>query len=259
MNDFAELMKMLDDIENAAIELNIEVEVKNSKSTDSGKSYTSDSGEEKIAKQKARNARANAKKDIQKQKSIYTEKRRELQKIVSEKARVANKRLDRLAKNNLQMQSAYRQWLQQGGKRFSTRGMSYQELQSEYWRVMNFLNSETSTVRGAVNHLRNMVGSITSKLTAKEIKSMSIQELQSFTKNYWNTYNAIQYIYEQANMNAKKLDSQRIIQMVDEYIEQANIDVLSDDLDLSDLEDLGQFILQYEAAENALDSVLSLW
>ena len=71
----------------------------------------------------------------------------ELRQAVSRLASTANKRLQRLSKNDL-ISPAQIEAKESGGK-FSTRGKSELELQVEFRRVSNFLAQRTSTVTGA--------------------------------------------------------------------------------------------------------------
>ena len=68
----------------------------------------------------------------------------------------ANKRLRRLSKKGWKTR-AYKKAVQTGGKFHNRRGASYKEKAREYQRVKNFLNSETSTVRGSKKVLKEML------------------------------------------------------------------------------------------------------
>lgn len=68
----------------------------------------------------------------------------------------ANKRLRRLAKKGWKTR-AYNKAVKTGGKFHNRRGASYKEKAREYQRVKNFLNSETSTVRGSKKVLKQML------------------------------------------------------------------------------------------------------
>ena len=85
-----------------------------------------------------------------------TEQYKELRKEVSRMASMANKRIDRLERNNLTMLPAYQAWEQNGSVRFSVKGKSYEETQAEYWRLKKFLDDRTSTVKQANDFLREM-------------------------------------------------------------------------------------------------------
>lgn len=68
----------------------------------------------------------------------------------------ANKRLRRLSKKGWKTR-AYKKAVQTGGKFHNRRGASYKEKAREYQRVKNFLNSDTSTVRGSKKVLKQML------------------------------------------------------------------------------------------------------
>ena len=68
----------------------------------------------------------------------------------------ANKRLRRLSKKGWKTR-AYKKAVQTGGKFHNRRGASYKEKSREYQRVKNFLNSDTSTVRGSKKVLKQML------------------------------------------------------------------------------------------------------
>lgn len=68
----------------------------------------------------------------------------------------ANKRLRRLSKKGWKTR-AYKKAVQTGGKFHNRRGSSYKEKAREYQRVKNFLNSDTSTVRGSKKVLKQML------------------------------------------------------------------------------------------------------
>lgn len=68
----------------------------------------------------------------------------------------ANKRLRRLSKKGWKTR-AYKKAVKTGGKFHNRRGASYKEKAREYQRVKNFLNSDTSTVRGSKKVLKQML------------------------------------------------------------------------------------------------------
>lgn len=87
---------------------------------------------------------------------VASDKYKELRKEVSRMASMANKRIDRLERNNLTMLPAYKAWAENGAVRFSVKGKTYQETQAEYWRLKNFLDDRTSTVKQANQFLKEM-------------------------------------------------------------------------------------------------------
>src|SRR5699024_7792951 len=74
----------------------------------------------------------------------------------SRKAAMANKRIDRLIERGLTDSPAYQKWVKDGSHRFGVRGKDYNQVQAEVARLNNFLNSETSTIRGFDAVLKNL-------------------------------------------------------------------------------------------------------
>ena len=68
----------------------------------------------------------------------------------------ANKRLQKKKKKGWKTR-AYKKAVKTGGQFHNRRGASYKEKAREYQRVKNFLNSETSTVRGSKKVLKDML------------------------------------------------------------------------------------------------------
>ena len=101
---------------------------------------------------------------------------------VSQLAGIANKRLDRLEKNELTSSPAYQKWEQNGSHRFSVSGKSYSEVQSEYWRVKDFLEMRTSSVTGTKAVLQEIATNIGwGKIDFTDIASTQEQLSNFFT------------------------------------------------------------------------------
>lgn len=81
---------------------------------------------------------------------------RAYRKEASRKASLANKRVARLESAGLQDSPAYQAYIDGGGGKFSVKGKTHRQLQSEVARLDRLINSETSTVRGAINVLKNI-------------------------------------------------------------------------------------------------------
>lgn len=88
------------------------------------------------------------------------DKIREYKKEISKKVSLANKRIRRLEANDLKDSPAYQIYLKEGGKPFSVRGKTFNELQHEEARLNKFINSLTSTVRGINKHLKDVAKTI---------------------------------------------------------------------------------------------------
>lgn len=149
---------------------------------------------------------------------VASEEYKILKKEVSRMASMANKRLRRLEKNELTHLPAYKAWEENGGIKFSVAGKSHKQLQSEYWRLKNFLNAKTSTVRSANNFLKDMA-----KNTG--IKYRGLADLKTKTQKFFELANKIKQYYRNAEKSALALDYQKIWQQINQQIQQGIISI----------------------------------
>lgn len=149
-----------------------------------------------------------------------TNKYKELRKEVSRMASMANKRIDRLERNNLTMLPAYQAWEQNGSVRFSVKGKSYEETQAEYWRLKKFLDDRTSTVKQANDFLREMAENT-------GIQYNGIEDLKTKSAKFFELADLIKQYNQSINQSAQALDYQKIWKDINTYI-------LDTDADLSD-------------------------
>lgn len=144
----------------------------------------------------------------------------ELKKEVSRMASMANKRINRLESNNLQMLPAYREWQEHGAIKFSVRGKNYNQLQSEYWRLKHFLDDRTSTVREANKFLREMAENT-------GIKYKGLEDLKNKSTKFFELAEKIKQYNISINQSAQALDYQKIWQQINTYINSTNADLAS--------------------------------
>lgn len=144
----------------------------------------------------------------------------ELKKEVSRMASMANKRINRLESNNLQMLPAYREWQEHGAIKFSVRGKNYNQLQSEYWRLKHFLDDRTSTVRQANKFLREMAENT-------GIKYKGLEDLKNKSAKFFELAEKIKQYNMSINQSAQALDYQKIWQQINTYINSTNADLTS--------------------------------
>ena len=149
---------------------------------------------------------------------LASEEYKILKKEVSRMASMANKRLKRLEKNELTHLPAYKAWEENGGVKFSVAGKNHKQLQSEYWRLKNFLNAKTSTVRSANNFLKDMA-----KNTG--IKYNGLADLKNKTQKFFELASKIKQYYKNAEKSALALDYQKIWQQINEQIKQGIISI----------------------------------
>lgn len=145
-----------------------------------------------------------------------------LKKEVSRMASMANKRLRRLERNELTDLPAYKTWEENGSIRFSVKGKTHQQLQAEYWRLKNFIDSKTSTVRGANAFLREMAENT-------GIKYNGLADLKTKSKKFFELADKIKQYYKNAEQSALALDYQKIWQQINEQIKQGTITIDSEE------------------------------
>ena len=145
-----------------------------------------------------------------------------LKKEVSRMASMANKRLKRLEKNELTHLPSYKAWEENGSIRFSVKGKTHQQLQAEYWRLKNFLDAKTSTVRGANAFLKEMAQNM-------GIKYNGLADLKTKSQKFFELANKIKQYYKNAEQSALALDYQKIWQQINEQIKQGVITIDSEE------------------------------
>lgn len=149
-----------------------------------------------------------------------SDKYKELRKEVSRMASMANKRIDRLERNNLTMLPAYQAWENNGAVRFSVKGKSYEETQAEYWRLKKFLDDRTSTVKQANDFLKEMAENT-------GIQYNGLEDLKAKSAKFFELADKIKQYNQSINQSAQALDYQKIWKDINTYI-------LDTDSDLSE-------------------------
>ena len=141
-----------------------------------------------------------------------------LKKEVSRMASQANKRLVRLESNELTELPAYQSWVDGGAIKFSVKGKDYNQLQSEFWRLKNFLDNKTSLVRQANKYLRDMAN-------VTGIKYGNLSELKAKSKQFFELANKVKEYYKASEQSAIALDYQKIWEQINFQIKQGEIQI----------------------------------
>lgn len=149
---------------------------------------------------------------------IASDKYLELKKEVSRMASMANKRLVRLERNELTDLPAYQSWVKGGSVKFSVAGKDYNELQSEFWRLKNFIDNKTSLVRQANKYLREVADHT-------GIKYNTLGDLKSKTKQFFQLADKIKEYYKTTDMMAMALDYQKIWEQINEQVKKGTIEL----------------------------------
>ncbi len=150
----------------------------------------------------------------------------ELSKIVSKLSSAANKRLKRMAEEEIES-PAYSRAMKSGGK-FGAKDKTLNQLRAEFMRVSSFLKMKTSTLRGykkVVKEFKERVG-ITEDLTEDDLKSFwelhrefakyiapfirGSVDIQKIVADVW-TENKDKTFKEQSEAMRKKLETEYMI------------------------------------------------
>ena len=168
---------------------------------------------------------------------------------VSHLASMANKRLDRLEKNELTSSPAYQKWEQNGSHRFSVSGKSYSEVQSEYWRVKDFLEMRTSSVTGT----KAVLQEIATNIGWGKIDFENIALTQAQLSNFFAIANTVSQYLDSVDESAAALDYQEIWNTINAAYQQGKIDFNSAELDAEQMQGIVSEMLVLEETQNMLE------
>lgn len=158
----------------------------------------------------------------------------------SRKASLANKRIQRLENAGLKESPAYKRWLRDGGEKFSVKGKTYREVQSEVKRLNRFIDAQTSTVRGTHKVLKDMAkntGQTYKNLAELKQKSAKFFELASKTEQY------LRNIHDAGSA----IGYQKIWEQINTYVKESNADLADGKLNLDQMiESVSNALLQFD-------------
>ena len=141
---------------------------------------------------------------------------RENRKRISRLVSLANKRLKRLENAGLNDSPAYQKWVEAGAEKFSVKGKDHNELQRELSRLKNFIESETSTVRGVNNVLKQMAQN-----TGIEYSNM--QELKDNAKTFFELSSKVEQYLRTVDDIASAIGYQKIWESINQYVKDERI------------------------------------
>ena len=140
------------------------------------------------------------------------ENRKRISRLVS----LANKRLKRLENAGLNDSPANQKWVEAGAEKFSVKGKDHNELQRELSRLKNFIESETSTVRGVNNVLKQMAQN-----TGIEYSNM--QELKDNAKTFFELSSKVEQYLRTVDDIASAIGYQKIWESINQYVKDERI------------------------------------
>lgn len=181
--------------------------------------------------------------------SSLEQKTRELKREISRKASMANKRLNRLEKNDLTETPSYRNWVEYGGGvKFSVKGKNYNELQAELARVNSFLDNATSTIRGTNKVLKEMA-----KATGMDYKKVG--DLYGLSSAFFELSNKVEQYLNSAMQGASAIGYQRIWQSINEYIKDEKISLNDSKIDMDNMIQKVSDLIMTEYEKYAVDEI----
>lgn len=149
--------------------------------------------------------------------------RREASRLVS----MANKRVQRLEKNDFTDSPAYKAYLESGGK-FGVKGKTHNELQKEVSRLNKFLNATTSTIKGVNNTLKEMAENT-------GISYENMQDLRSKAAKFFELANKVEQYLRTVDDIASAIGYQKIWDAINTYVDKGDIDIDSADNNIDDM------------------------
>lgn len=168
------------------------------------------------------------------------ERIREYRREASRLASKANKRIERLERNNLTDSPAYQRYIKDGGQRFGVRGKTYNEVQQEVARLNRFLNAETSTVRGTINVLKEMASNT-------GIKYENLEDLKSKASKFFELASKVEQYLRNVEDAASAIGYQKIWEIINTYVETEKIDLESGSASIDDMiQQVSNALLEYD-------------
>lgn len=139
-----------------------------------------------------------------------TETVQEFRKRVLKIQSMVNKRLKRLEQAGLQETKAYQQFLKTSGgaPKFSVKGKSYNELVSQYYQMINFINEKSSTVKGAKDVIKDVAKSIGFTFTKNQF-TMTAQ-----LGDFWRIYRTLDDYYQKVEKQARHIDYRKMFNAI---------------------------------------------
>lgn len=154
-------------------------------------------------------------------------KLKEYRKEASRLASMANKRIQRLEKNDLKDSPAYKSYIENGGK-FSVKGKSHNELQHEVARLRKFINAETSTIKGVTKTLKDMASNT-------GIKYSNLNDLKSKAAKFFELASKVEQYLRTVDDIASAIGYQKIWETINQYTKIGELDLKGTEQDIDSL------------------------
>lgn len=182
---------------------------------------------------------------------IASDEYKRLKKEVSRMAQIVNKRMQRIEQAQLTFVPEFKKFESQGRPHFGVRGKTYNELQSEYWQLTQYINSKTGTVKQARQYAQTVLDRIGA---GDSIKGATVSDMKTYMTNLFEVTGKIQDYLKTTEDKAFALDYQKIWNMVSTYFDTQSVR-LEDVRSLSDetKENIIKLMEQYRPVEQGYD------
>lgn len=152
------------------------------------------------------------------QQQLHEKKKQKLYRKLKSLYKQAKSDIRELQQHNLGNTPAI-QKLQENGKiKFSVKGKTYNELQSDYFRLKRFVDSETSNLKGATEVLKNIARNT-------KIQYEDLNDLISKSKVFFDIASKVEQILESQNQLAFTMGYQTIWTAVNNMVERKKINL----------------------------------
>lgn len=156
---------------------------------------------------------------------------------VSRRASIANKRIKRLEQAGMTSSPAYQSFMdRRGGEKFSVRGKSYREVQTEMAEINRYLESATSSITGAKKVMREIAST-----TGQHLDFSDFKKSQDQAAAFFEIASKIEQYLRTVEDRASSIGYQKIWEQINKYVEQTGTDLAQSS---SDMEQVSQDIVK---------------
>lgn len=131
---------------------------------------------------------------------------------------LANKRIKRLEEAGLKDSPAYQKLMENGGAKFSVKGKTHNQLQQEVSRLTNFINAQTSTIRGVNNNLKEIAKNTGVKFT-------TLKDLRQKSKQFFTLASKVEQYLRTVKDMASAIGYQKIWKAINSYVKDSSISI----------------------------------
>lgn len=166
-------------------------------------------------------------------------------------ASLANKRIQRIEKNELTESPAYKRYVKDGKSKFGVKGKTYQEVQAEVARINRFINAETSTIKGINRELKAMAENT-------GIEYTDLKDLQAKSKKFFELSAKVAEVFKSMDDISTALDYQKIWEAVNEYTQVEGISLADADSKIDKMIDAVTEIIRLRQKNDAAAATPSI-